>query len=846
MKKIFPYIFIIITVLQLVILSSPAQAQETQPTPQIGSVATPAANIAETRDEKKGDDLYSRLPSCNVTSNAGISGCFLTIMYHLIYEMPMTVLMVVGYLFNAMLALTLSSAFYGSTFISEAWRIVRDFSNIFFILILLYISIKMILGLGGAEVKRMIANVVVLALLINFSMFFTKIVIDASNILALIFYNKIDIKVNGKTPPYSPTLKTDRTEVVEKDFSGGIVGAFDPSKAISDRTFKGAERSYLNITNIILGSAAPLTGGLSLLFIGAGQINVGVYLMVILVSAIIALFASYALFIASIAFMGRLIELWLCIIFSPFAFMSIAVPKLKTMEYLGWDAWQKRLLGVAFMAPIFMFFLLLISKVIQAPNSLNSLVDDKNPGIGGSIMLVVIPAIIYITLLWKATDYARKAGGEFANVAIKVVDGAVKGAALAAGALGLAAATGGVSLAGTATLGSLASKAASSTNLLADSTKTGFKGFKARALLRAAEYGSKASFDPRKAPIVGGLMKKIGVNPDRFSVAGGYEGRKKRAIELGEERQKKLKVGDDDPLMHDLHKAQENLQSAENAVAETFRQLDDEINAWKEKKGQAVNGSEDDKKAAEMLKELNGVKGEIKAGIMPMILKFTEGANKGSFKDANGNYNFRKNSDDTALYATHNGLISDKAIEDTERKFKEAEAKEAEAEKVLNESIAATKARIEADTKASAATTARVKAENDLRERPTSSDAIDALKKAIEGETQALKERDHRREAVKIEADKAEESRTQAKRARVELQGKLTEVKTTANNGTGFSIKEMNNVLIPGLKTQITDIENKWKWDEADRIQGKKFWGRINHKVAHKMRMAAEVKQVAK
>src|SRR3990167_4837671 len=108
------------------------------------------------------------------------------------YVFPSFILALVAYFFNILIGVTVNSTFLDSSFVSKAWGVVRDLSNIFFILILLYIAVKIILDLGGSEAKKMIAKVIIIALLINFSMFFTHVVIDSSNILALVFYNKLD------------------------------------------------------------------------------------------------------------------------------------------------------------------------------------------------------------------------------------------------------------------------------------------------------------------------------------------------------------------------------------------------------------------------------------------------------------------------------------------------------------------------------------------------------------------------------------------------------------------------------------------------------------------------------
>ena len=76
---------------------------------------------------------------------------------------------------------------------------------------------------------------------------------------------------------------------------------------------------------------------------------------IVVIAGAIMSFAAYCFFVSGLAFLARMIELWVLIIFSPFAFMSFAVPKLSGTEYIGWDDWFKRLMKGRFMAPVFMF-----------------------------------------------------------------------------------------------------------------------------------------------------------------------------------------------------------------------------------------------------------------------------------------------------------------------------------------------------------------------------------------------------------------------------------------------------------------------------------------------------------
>ena len=57
-------------------------------------------------------------------------------------------------------------------------------------------------------------------------------------------------------------------------------------------------------------------------------------------------YAIYTFFTAGVAFLSRIIELWILIIFSPFAFMSSALPILKKVSSIGWDEWVKKLVAI--------------------------------------------------------------------------------------------------------------------------------------------------------------------------------------------------------------------------------------------------------------------------------------------------------------------------------------------------------------------------------------------------------------------------------------------------------------------------------------------------------------------
>ena len=68
--------------------------------------------------------------------------------------------------------------------VENLWETVRDIFNLTFIFGLVYIGFKMILNTGDTNARRMLVHIILAALLVNFSLFFTKFIIDFSNIAA--------------------------------------------------------------------------------------------------------------------------------------------------------------------------------------------------------------------------------------------------------------------------------------------------------------------------------------------------------------------------------------------------------------------------------------------------------------------------------------------------------------------------------------------------------------------------------------------------------------------------------------------------------------------------------------
>jgi hypothetical protein len=150
-------------------------------------------------------------------SLSDISLCLTNIVYVFTAGIMSVFAYIGGYVLSMGVALSLNSFAYAQSFLSVGWTAVRDIANIAFIFILLYLAFVIILQAETSGTMRTLAMVIIMALLINFSFFITRVVIDGGNVLAVQFYNQIN----------APSLETTASQ-------GGVTGLF-ASAAIMGR-----------------------------------------------------------------------------------------------------------------------------------------------------------------------------------------------------------------------------------------------------------------------------------------------------------------------------------------------------------------------------------------------------------------------------------------------------------------------------------------------------------------------------------------------------------------------------------------------------------------------------------
>ncbi len=91
----------------------------------------------------------------------------------------------------------------------DMWKFVRDFFNLFFILVLLYIAFTIVFQVTK-DYKKAILNLVIMALLVNFSFPISRFLIDATNVPMYFFVNQMLVDSNNPGESLGTVLKVSK------------------------------------------------------------------------------------------------------------------------------------------------------------------------------------------------------------------------------------------------------------------------------------------------------------------------------------------------------------------------------------------------------------------------------------------------------------------------------------------------------------------------------------------------------------------------------------------------------------------------------------------------------------
>lgn len=389
-------------------------------------------------------------------------------------------LYVSGIALNASIKLTIVNAkqFIDSiTAINVTWALLRDMANIGFIFFLLYVGISTILQRNSRATKEILVNLVIAALFINFSLFFTKVVIDASNILAI-------------------------------EFHKGIVGNAASTDSL-DYGLSSIFRDSMKLQSIYDYSAANVTADQKA---AANLADTVTFVVSTFMGVVLFLIAGVVFMAAAIMLVWRFVVLVFLMILSPLAFLSMVFPKFQGSR------WWSTLLNQAFFAPIYLMLTWIALYILRGSGLngvstgeggvlavTNNLLNSSGTvqwsqalsGLTTAAASLIISYVIVIGFFVFALVVAKRLGAYGA-------DGAIK--------LGGAAVFGTVGFVGRQTAGRAMHKIANSDTMKQMRNSTGLTSLPGRYVANKVKDASEGSYDMRKSGVMGAISSSSGVN----------------------------------------------------------------------------------------------------------------------------------------------------------------------------------------------------------------------------------------------------------------------------------------------------------------------------------------------
>lgn len=276
------------------------------------------------------------------------------------------------------------------------WKTLRDIANIFIIGIFTFISISIILGLKGWGQKQLIANVLIVAVLINFSLLFSKIITDASNFTATQFY---------AAATDSKTITAAQTAAAARSSDNPSLPAAGTAPLVQ-RGIGDVFINFLGVTSIgstydAIRGAAKQSGGWVALAHG-------------LLAATVLLSAAAVLLYGSFLLVSRAILLIFLMLTSALAFATFAIPKGTGTDW--WSAWWGSLLRSAALAPLLIIFLWITSIIAGNIKPKEGVLGNLASGpasasdMGALFAYILILGLLLASFI-AANKFSKKIGG---------------------------------------------------------------------------------------------------------------------------------------------------------------------------------------------------------------------------------------------------------------------------------------------------------------------------------------------------------------------------------------------------------------------------------------------------
>ncbi len=290
-----------------------------------------------------------------------------------------------------------------------AWGVLRDIANIGLLFTFIFVGFATILNTSSVEgytAKKALPQLIIFAVLLNFSLFATQAVIDVANGFSSVF----------------------ATYAGQEQCNQGVSSGSSGGQALGDCANLGISSKILEAAG--MHQIFPTGEQAGNFFKQAAAAPYSYTVMLIMLSLMVTVTAM-VLIAAAIMLIVRVVVLSLLMVTSPIGFAGMAIPAL---HKIAQDWWHK-LINQAFFAPLFLLMIFVSLKLVEGLQSGEATIADAmlgNTGAGGQTaagnMQVVMVFMIVIGFMIGALMIAQKMGAYGASFATKTAGNLTFGA----------------------------------------------------------------------------------------------------------------------------------------------------------------------------------------------------------------------------------------------------------------------------------------------------------------------------------------------------------------------------------------------------------------------------------
>jgi hypothetical protein len=292
------------------------------------------------------------------------------------------ILNLVGLGFDAAIDFTITD--FGSLFklvgagVTAAWGTFRDMANIVMIAMFIFIAIATILNLQSYGLKQFGVRILLIALLLNFSLFFTKVIVDVSNTTAEQFLTMLKSNIQQPaTQASGSALTKSESENVQVQVTGGVAGYIVQATGLSGLLSMDELNSF------------------------AKENRYGALFLYSLFVSIFFIATAAVLLFGLILLLTRAVMFIVLMITSALAFVAFMTPNMEGW----WTKWWGALIRYALFAPVFMLMLLAVVKIVSGlKGGFKGFLENPD----ASKMELVFNFVIILGLLYAATKIASE------------------------------------------------------------------------------------------------------------------------------------------------------------------------------------------------------------------------------------------------------------------------------------------------------------------------------------------------------------------------------------------------------------------------------------------------------